>query len=94
LTKSHKLDAIVAPTGGPAWVIDYDNGDDFLGGFSTYPAVSGYPHITLPMGLISGLPVGLSISAIHGQDQALINLAAAIEKTLDFKVAPDLPAVD
>ena len=94
LTKSHKLDAIVAPTGAPAWSIDYVNGDDFLGGFSTYPAVSGYPHITLPMGLISGLPVGLSISAIQDQDQALINLAAAIEKTLDFKVAPDLPAVD
>lgn len=94
LFKEHQLDAIIAPTSAPAWLIDYEKGDVFLGGFSTYPAVSGFPHITLPMGEISNLPVGLSISHLQGQDNALINLAASVESILDFKVKPDLPATD
>ncbi|MBT5604199.1 MAG: hypothetical protein HOJ61_18350 [Gammaproteobacteria bacterium] len=91
LFKEYQLDAIIAPTIGPAWPIDYEKGDVVLGGFSTYPAVAGFPHISLPMGEVSNLPVGLSISHLQGQDNALINLAASVESILNFKVKPDLP---
>ena len=56
----HKLDALIAPTGGPSWKTDLLNGDHFTGGLSTAPAVAGYPHITVPSGYVFGLPVGLS----------------------------------
>ena len=56
----HRLDAIVAPTGAPAWVIDPVSGDHFVGGNSTPAAVSGYPSLSVPMGFVFGLPVGLS----------------------------------
>ena len=56
----HRLDALVAPTGAPAWVIDPVSGDHFVGGNSTPAAVSGYPSVTVPMGFVFGLPVGLS----------------------------------
>ncbi len=56
----HRLDAIVAPTGGPAWPTDLVNGDHFVGGSSTPAAVAGYPAITVPAGNVHGLPVGLS----------------------------------
>src|SRR6185437_2670827 len=56
-----KLDAIVAPTQGPSWLIDLVNGDAGGGGSFTAPAaVAGYPHVTVPMGFVRGLPVGLS----------------------------------
>lgn len=79
LLDGQKLDVLVAPTGGPAWCIDLVNGDHGLGGFSTYPAVSGYPHVTVPMGDVHGLPVGLSFAAGAGDDETLIGLAAAFE---------------
>ncbi len=79
LLKEHQLDALIAPTGGPAWTIDQVNGDRWLGGFSTYPAVSGYPHVTVPMGMVHGLPVGLSITAGKDQDASIIALAHAFE---------------
>ena len=56
----HKLDAIVAPTGGPAWLIDLVNGDSETGGSSSLAAVAGYPSITVPAGFAFGLPVGIS----------------------------------
>ena len=55
-----RLDGLVAPTGGPAWVVDLVNGDHDGGSAATLPAVSGYPHLTVPMGDVDGLPVGLS----------------------------------
>jgi amidase len=55
----NKLDALVAPTGGPAWPTDWINGDHFTGGYSTASAVAGYPHITVPAGYVFGLPVGI-----------------------------------
>ncbi len=55
-----RLDAIVAPTGSPAWPIDLVNGDHFLGASSTPSAVAGYPSVTVPAGFVNGLPVGLS----------------------------------
>lgn len=51
-----RLDALIAPTGGPAWLIDLVNGDASTGGISRAPAVAGYPHLTVPMGYVSGLP--------------------------------------
>ena len=56
----HGLDAIVAPTGGTAWLTDFINGDSSSGGFSTPAAVAGYPHLTVPARQVRGLPVGLS----------------------------------
>src|SRR5258708_3695424 len=58
--KKHKLDAVIAPTGGPVWPTDLANGDHFTGGYSTASAVSGYPHITVPAGMVFGLPLGFS----------------------------------
>ena len=57
----HKLDALVCPTDSPAWVTDLVNGDHFVGGSSTLPAVAGYPHITVPAGFAFELPVGLEL---------------------------------
>src|SRR5947209_15047605 len=56
----NRLDALIAPTGGPAWTTDWINGDHFTGGYSTASAVAGYPHITVPAGYVRGLPVGIS----------------------------------
>ena len=63
---AHRLDAIVAPTGGPAWTIDLVNGDHFIGGSSTPAAVAGYPHITVPGGSCTGCRWGSRSSAAPG----------------------------
>ena len=81
LFAEHTLDAVVAPTEGPAWVIDRVNGDHFLGGFSTFPAVGGYPHLTLPMGRLHGLPLGLSIVGRREADVFVLGLGHAYEST-------------
>ncbi len=80
LVESHELDALIAPTSGPAWTIDRVNGDHFTGGFATYPAVSGYPHLTVPMGMVHGLPVGLSFTGPAFSERMLIALAFAYER--------------
>src|SRR2546423_361491 len=56
----NKLDALIAPTGGPPWPTDWVNGDHFTGGYSTASAVAGYPHVTAPAGYVFGMPVGIS----------------------------------
>ncbi|MEM9300800.1 MAG: amidase [Pseudomonadota bacterium] len=81
MLEAHDLDVIIAPTRGPAWMTDLVNGDHFGGGFSTYPAVAGYPHLTLPMGRVHGLPVGLSVFAGAGSDFAVLAAGMAIEGT-------------
>lgn len=78
--KKHQLDALVAPTGAPAWLIDHVLGDFVLSGCSSAPAVSGYPHITVPAGFIEGLPVGLSFFSTAWQDAKLIRYAYAFER--------------
>ena len=75
----HQLDGLMAPTGGPAWKIDLTNGDNFSLGSSTPAAVSGYPNITVPMGMIDGLPVGLSFFGPAYSEPVLITLASAWE---------------
>jgi len=91
----HRLDAIVAPTGSPAWPIDLINGDNYLGASSTAPAVSGYPNITVPAGQAFGLPVGISFFAGPWSEPTLIRLAYAFEQATRHRRAPTfLPTVD
>jgi amidase len=80
--KEHKLDAVVAPSGGPAWTIDLVNGDATTWNThsNSVPAVAGYPHITVPAGYIFGLPVGLSFMARAWEEPVLIRLAYAFEQ--------------
>jgi amidase len=90
----HKLDALVAPTGGPAWPIDYRNGDRYSGGSSTPAAVAGYPHITVPAGFVQGLPVGLSLFGSPRTESKLIRYAFAFEQAAKARRPPQfLPSV-
>jgi len=91
-----KLDAIVAPTQGPAALIDLVNGDPGGGGSFTAPAaVAGYPHITVPMGLVRGLPVGISFVGRAWSEAALLKLAYAFEQAAPARRKPMFaPTVD
>ncbi|MCF7687408.1 MAG: amidase [Cephaloticoccus sp.] len=76
----HKLDALIMVTNGPAWLIDPVNGDSYTGGSSSWAAVSGYPSITVPMGLVMGLPAGLSFTGAAWSEARLLALAADFER--------------
>jgi len=78
----HSLDAIVAPSGGPAWLIDTVHGDYGFPGCSSAAAVAGYPHITVPAGAVDGLPIGISFFSTALQDAKLIQYAAVFERAL------------
>lgn len=84
----HKLDALIAPTGGPAWPTDWINGDHFTGGYSSASAVAGYPHITVPAGYVHGLPVGISFFASAYSEATLIKLAYAFERATKARRPP------
>jgi amidase len=84
----HKLDAIVAPTGSPAWPTDLVNGDHFLGASSTPAAVAGYPSITVPAGQVYGLPVGISFIGTAWSEQRLVALAYAYEQATHHRKPP------
>ena len=86
--KQHRLDAIVAPTGSPAWTTDPVNGDHFLGASSTPAAVAGYPSITVPAGQAHGLPVGISFIGTAWSEPKLIALAYAYEQATKHRRAP------
>ncbi len=85
----HQLDAIVAPTGGPAWTTDLINGDHFLGGSSSLAAVSGYPNITVPAGFVHGLPIGLSFFGRPWSEPKLLRHAFAFEQATRVRRAPE-----
>jgi amidase len=85
----HRLDALVAPTGGPAWTTDLVNGDHFLGSSSSPAAVSGYPSITVPVGYVFGLPVGMSMIGKPYDEPTLITLAYAYEQATRHREAPE-----
>jgi amidase len=87
--EQYSLDAIIAPTGGPAWPIDVINGDHFMGGSSSPAAQSGYPNITVPMGFIHGLPVGISFFAEAFSEPKLIAIAYAYEQATKHRKAPE-----
>ena len=88
----HQLDAIIAPSGGPAWLTDTINGDHYVGGSSTPAAVAGYPSITVPAGYICGLPVGISFSGAAWREPALIRYAYAFEQATQVRQSPQLIA--
>ena len=85
---AHKLDALVAPTGGPAWLIDLVNGDADGGGSSSPAAEAGYPSITVPAGYASGLPVGISFFGRAWSEPTLIGIAYAFEQAANARHAP------
>ncbi|MGA9356389.1 MAG: amidase, partial [Terriglobales bacterium] len=80
LMDKHQLDAIVAPTGSPAWLTDLVNGDHIAGGSSNAAAVAGYPNINVPAGFISGLPVGISFFGRAWSEPTLIKIAYSFEQ--------------
>lgn len=86
--RTHRLDALVAPTGGPAWLTDLVNGDHFGGGSSGLAAVAGYPSITVPAGRVFGLPVGLSFVAGAWEEGKLVRYAYAFEQAVRARRPP------
>jgi len=80
LLKEHNVVALLAPTSGPAWTIDLVNGDRSVGSASLLAAISGYPHLTVPMGEAGGLPVGLSFIGPAWSEQLLLSLGYAFEQ--------------
>ena len=86
--QEHRLDALVAPTCGPAWLTDFINGDASGGSFTSPAAVAGYPHITVPCGFVQGLPCGLSFVAGAWAEGPLIAMAYAYEQASLQRKAP------
>ena len=84
----YKLDALVAPTGGPAWPTDLINGDHFTGGSSTPAAVAGYPNINVPAGFSHNLPIGISFFGRAYSEPTLIKIAYAYEQATKHRRAP------
>jgi amidase len=88
----HKLDALVGPTGGPAWLTDLVAGDHFGGGSSSSAAVAGYPNISVPAGFVFGLPVGISFFGRAWSEPVLIRLAYAYEQASKMRKPPQFIA--
>jgi len=94
LMDKHQLDAIVAPTGGPAWLTDLVNGDHGAGGSSNAAAVAGYPNVNVTAGYLSGLPVGISFFGRAWSEPTLIRLAYSFEQGTKARQAPKfLPTI-
>jgi amidase len=90
----NNVEALVGPSTGPATIVDPVDGSRSLGSYSTLPAVSGYPHLTLPMGAVSGLPVNLSIIGPAWSDARLLALGYAFEQATHARIDPQfLPNV-
>ena len=87
--EEHNLDAIIAQTNGPAWIIDWVNGDHFSGGSSSPAAISGYPNVTVPMGFIHDLPVGISFFGKAWSEPKLLKIAYAYEQATKHRKAPE-----
>jgi len=90
-----KLDLLVAPTTGPNWRFDFINGDNYTGSFSTLPAVAGYPHVTVPMGAIKGMPIGLSFIGTAFSEAQLLDAAYVYEQRSKARPRPRfIPSLD
>jgi len=88
--KKYNLDLLIAPTVQPAWKTDWVNGDHYLGSATSPAAVSGYPHITVPMGYVLGLPVGISMFSGNLQEGILIEAAYGYEQATLHRRSPEL----
>ena len=89
LMRRHDLDAIVAPTSGPAWLTDHIIGDRLDGGHSAGPAaIAGYPDISVPMGFVEGLPVGISFFGARWSEPVLLRIAYAYEQATNHRTPP------
>ena len=92
--EQNTLDAIVEPSGGPAWLTDYIAGDHYTGGSSSPAAVAGYPSITVPAGYVHGLPVGLTFTGAAWSEPKLIQYAYAFEQATRVRQPPQfLPSI-
>jgi amidase len=90
--QEHDLDALICPTNDPAGVIDLQRGDDHVRVASTPAAVAGYPHLTVPMGFVNGLPVGFSFIGTAGADARVLALGHAFETVSPARRPPPLVA--
>ncbi|MEK6542564.1 MAG: amidase [Pseudomonadota bacterium] len=89
LRLDYHVDLLLGVTNGPAWAIDLVNGDNYGGpGSATLPAVAGYPHLTVPMGAIHGLPIGLSFIGTRWDDARVLNAGYAYEQASHAMVSP------
>jgi amidase len=86
--QEHRVDALVAPTGGLAWLFDPINGDSNTGNFSSPAAVAGYPHLTVPMGFVAGLPAALSFVGPAWSDAAILRYGFAFEQATSARRPP------
>jgi amidase len=84
----HRLDALVAPTAGPAWLIDLVDGDHDTGDSSAPAAVAGYPNINVPAGFVFGMPVGISFFGRAWSEGKLLRIAYAFEQATGARKAP------
>ena len=91
---TNRLDAIIAPTGSPAWKTDLILGDHFVGGSSSLAAISGYPAITVPMGFIEGLPVGVTFFGRAWSEPLLIQIAYSYEQGTKHRKTPEYIVTD
>ncbi len=87
--KEHNLDAFIAPTGSPAWKTDLVNGDSYTVSSSSPAAMAGYPNITVPMGFVDGLPVGISFFGRAWSEPLLIEIAYSWEQGTKYRKAPE-----
>jgi len=96
LLARHQLDALVAPSGPPAHVVDRINGDRHLGGSSQPSAVAGYPIVTVPAGVVLGvLPVNINFFSGPGSEASLLAMAFAFEQATNALRTPSfLPTLD
>ena len=90
--QTFNLQAIVTPTGSPAWTTDLVNADHFIFGTSNLAAIGGYPIVNVPMGQALGLPLGISFMASAFSEPTLIRLASGFEHVVNARIVPQLPA--
>jgi amidase len=96
LLRDNKVDVLLGITNGPAWTVDLVNGDHFVGpGSSQLPAVAGYPHLTVPMGAVHGLPIGISFIGTKWDDAHILAYGYAYEQASQARVLPKyLPSLE
>jgi amidase len=94
LLKENRLDALMAPTGSPAWKTDHILGDHYVGGSSSLAAIAGYPSITIPAGFVEELPVGVSFFGTAWSEPILIEIAYSFEQATKHRKPPKFLTTD